>query len=127
MAALWDVFDGAVRVLVGAGPVKQRLSDAWRDHLAALHEKDLPEALRARLSAVRTAMHTAHAAGGMSAPEVSVRKMSDKDAVEHAVRILEIYAQLCSMTELETPPRLRVVGGEGHGHTGDLPAFLSRA
>jgi hypothetical protein len=127
MAALWDMFDGAVRVLVGAGPVKQRLSDAWRDHLAPLHDKDLPEPLRARLSAVRAAVHTAHAAGGMSAPEVSVRKMSDKDAAEHAVRILEIYAQLSSMTELETVPRLRVVGGEDHGRAEELPAFLSRA
>lgn len=127
MASLWDMFDGAVRVLVGAGPVKQRLIDAWRDHLAQLHEKDLPEALRSRLAAVRTAMHTAHATGGMTAPEVSVRKMSDKDAAEHAVRILEIYAQLCATTELEAAPRLRVVGGEDHGRADELPAFLSRA
>ncbi len=127
MAALWDMLDGAVRVLVGAGPVKQRLIDAWRDHLATLHEKDVPEALRSRLAAVRTAMHVAQATGGMTAPEVSVRKMSDKEAAEHAVRILEMYAQLSSMTELDTAPRLRVVGGDDHGRADDLPAFLSRA
>lgn len=127
MAALWDVFDGAVRILVGAGPVKQRLIDAWRDHLAPLHEKDVPEALRSRLTAVRAAMHVAHATGGMTAPEVSVRKMSDKDAAEHAVRILEMYAQLCTMIELDAAPRLRVVGGDDHGFGEDLPAFLSRA
>ncbi|HET9692813.1 MAG TPA: hypothetical protein VFP48_00395 [Steroidobacteraceae bacterium] len=127
MAALWEVFDGAVRILVGAGPVKQRLIDAWRDHLAPLHEKDLPEALRSSLTAVRTAMHAAHATGGMTAPEASVRKMSDKDAAEHAVRILEMYAQLCAMAELDAVPRLRVVGGEDHGAAEELPAFLSRA
>ena len=121
------MFDGAARVLVGAGPVKQRLIDAWRDHLATLHEKDIPEALRSRLAAVRTAMHAAPATGGITAPEVSVRKMSDKDAAEHAVCILEMYAQLCSMTELDAAPRLRVVGGDDHGRGEDLPAFLSRA
>ncbi|HET7204164.1 MAG TPA: hypothetical protein VFI92_12435 [Steroidobacteraceae bacterium] len=127
MAALWNTFDGAVRVLVGAGPVKQRLIDAWRDHLAPLHEKDIPEGLRSRLAAVHTAMHAAHATGGMTAPEASVRKMSDKDAAEHAERILEMYAQLCAMTELDAAPRLRVVGGEEHSRAEDLPAFLSRA
>jgi hypothetical protein len=130
MAALWDVFDGAVRVLVGAGPVKQRLIEAWRDHLAPLHEKDVPDALRSRLAAVHAAMHVAHASGGMTAPEVSVRKMSDKDAAEHAVRILEMYAQLSAMNEFDAAaaPRLRVVRREDHDHRADeLPAFLSRA
>jgi hypothetical protein len=126
MAALWDVFDGAVRVLVGAGPVKQRLIDVYRDYLAPLHDKDVPEALRPRLAAVRVAMHKAHATGGMTAPEVSVRKMSDKEAAEHAVRILEMYAQLCSMNDAAR--RLRIVGGgDDHGSADDLPAFLSRA
>jgi hypothetical protein len=127
MAATWDVFDRAVRVLVGAGPVKQRLIDAWREHLAVLPDKDLPEALRARLATVRAAMHVAHAAGGMSAPEVSVRKMADQDAAGHAVRILEIYALLCAMNEHDAAPRLRVVGGDDHGAAEELPGFLSRA
>jgi hypothetical protein len=129
MAALWDEFDGAVRILVGAGPVKQRLIDAYRSHLASLHDKDVPEALRSRLVAVRAAMHAAHATGGMTAPEVSVRKMSEKEAAEHAVRILEMYAQLCAMNEADAAlaPRLRVVGGDDHALPDELPAFLSRA
>jgi hypothetical protein len=59
MTAVWNVFNGAVRILVGAGPVKQRLIDAWRAHLAPLHDKDVPDALRSRLTAVRAAMHVA--------------------------------------------------------------------
>jgi hypothetical protein len=127
MAAVWDLFNGAVRVLVGAGPVKQRLIEAWRDYLAPLHDKDVPEALRSRLATVRTAMHAAHATGGMTVPEVSVRKMSDADATGHALRILEMYAQLCAMLEQDVAPRLRVVGGEDRGSDDDLPNFLSRA
>jgi hypothetical protein len=130
MAALWNALDGAVRILVGAGPVKQRLIDAWRQHLGALQEKDVPEWLRPRLQALRGAMLTAHPTGGMSAAEVSVRKMSDKDAAGHAVRVLEMYAQLCTTYEFDATaaPRLRVVGGDDrHERSDDLPAFLSRA
>ena len=130
MAALFNAFDGAVRILVGAGPVKQRLIDAWRQHLAPLQEKDVPDGLRPRLQTLRAAMHAAHPTGGMSAPEVSVRKMSDKDAASHAVRVLEMYAQLCATYEFDATaaPRLRVVGGDDrHDLTDDLPAFLSRA
>ena len=128
MAAVCDVFDGAVRVLVGAGPVKQRLTDAWRDHLAPLQDKDVPEALRATLAEVRSAMHSARATGGMTAPEVSVRKMSEQDAAAHAVHILEMYAQLCADADSSSAPRLRIVGNAGHElDDDDLPAFLSRA
>lgn len=130
MAALWNAVDGAVRVLVGAGPVKQRLIDAWRQHLGSLQDKDVPDALRARLMTLRAAMDAAHPTGGMSAAEVSVRKMSDKDAAGHAVRVLEMYAQLCATYEFDAAaaPRLRVVGGEDRHDLGDdLPAFLSRA
>ena len=94
MAAVWNMFDGAVRVLVGVGPIKQRLIEAWRDHLATLQEKDVPEALRPRLATLRHAMNMSRPTGGLSVAEVSVRKMSEKEAADHAVRILEIYGQL---------------------------------
>lgn len=128
MAGIWDVFDGATKVLVGSGPVKQRLIEAWRDHLSPLHDKDLPDTLRPRLQSLRAAMHSAHATGGMTAPEVSVRKMSEAEAAAHAVCILEMYAQVASSEgEAVGAPRLRVVGTAHDSDPGDLPAFLSRA
>ena len=128
MAGIWDVFDGATKVLVGSGPVKQRLIEAWRDHLASVQDKDLPEALRPKLADLRAAMHVAHATGGMTAPEVSVRKMSEKDAAEHAVRILEMLVQMASgVDDVVAAPRLRVVGASHDGDASELPAFLSRA
>lgn len=126
MAAVWDVFHEATLVLVGAGPVKQRLIEAYRDHLAAIRDQDVPEPLRARLSALRTAMHAAHASGGMTAPEVSVRKMSEQDASTHAASILEMFTALSALAEQEAAPRLRIVGGDDHVAE-EVPAFLSRA
>jgi hypothetical protein len=129
MTALWNALDGAMRILVGAGPVKQRLIEAWRQHLATLQEKDMPDAMRSRLATLRTAMNAARATGGMSAPEASVRKMSDVDAAGHAERVLEMYAQFCATYEFDAAaaPRLRVVGGEHRDLDDELPAFLSRA
>ncbi len=126
MTALWDVLHQAVLVLVGAGPVKQRLIEAYRDHLAAAREQDVPEPLRASLAALRAAMHAAPATGGMTAPEVSVRKMSEQDAAAHATSILEMFAMLSVTTEQDAAPRLRIVGGEDHVAE-DVPPFLSRA
>ena len=125
---LWDHFHGATRVLVGAGPVKQRLIDAWRTHLASLLEQEVPDGLQARFAALRTAMHGAHSAGGLTVAEASVRKMSDMDAAEHAKAILGMFATLSAHAdpELAAAPRLRVVGRVAD-ESDPLPGFLSRA
>lgn len=125
---LWDLFHGATRVLVGAGPVKQRLIDAWRVHLASLREQDVPDGMQARFAALRNAMHGAHPAGGLTAAEASVRKMSDRDATEHAAAILGMFATLSAHAgpDVTAAPRLRVVGRVAD-EDGELPGYLSRA
>jgi hypothetical protein len=130
MTAHSDDFHAALGVLVGTGPVKQRLVDAYRRHLALLREHDLPDAVRERFATLRTAMHEAPAAGGMTAPEASARKMSEKDAAEHAAAILEMFTILSALDESESAPRLRIVANDDDTLTHDLfevPAFLSRA
>jgi hypothetical protein len=131
MTAHSDDFHAALQVLVGTGAVKQRLVDAYRRHLASLRETDLPDAIRDRFARLRTAMHEAPAAGGMTAPEASARKMSEKDAAEHAEAILEMFSVLSALDDSESAPRLRIVGsGDDDTLTDDLfevPAFLSRA
>jgi len=131
MTAHSDDFQAALQVLVGTGPVKQRLVDAYRRHLGQLREQDLPDAVRERFTTLRAAMHDAPAAGGMTAPEASARKMSEKDAAQHAAAILEMFTILSALDESESAPRLRIVAnGDDDTLTHDLfevPAFLSRA
>ena len=97
----------------------------------SLREPDLPDAIRDRFATLRTAMHEAPATGGMTAPEASARKMSEKDAAEHAAAILEMFTVLSALNDSESAPRLRIVGsGDDDTLTDDLfevPAFLSRA
>jgi hypothetical protein len=130
MTAHTDDFHAALQVLVGVGAVKQRLADAYRRHLASLRVEDLPEAVRDRFAMLRTSMHEAPAAGGLTAPEASARKMSDKDAALHAAAILEMFTLLSALNESESAPRLRIVANDDDTLTDDLfevPAFLSRA
>ncbi|MGI9245856.1 MAG: hypothetical protein ACR2I8_04025, partial [Steroidobacteraceae bacterium] len=105
--------------------------DAWREHLAALHESDLPESMQGRFAELRAAMHSAHATGGVTAAEVSVRKMSEKEATRYAVSILEMYSQLAADGEQDVidAPHLWIVGAsqDAEIRSEDLPAFLSRA
>jgi len=129
MTAHSDDFHSALLVLVGTGAVKQRLVDAYRRHLASLREEDLPEAVRDRFATLRTSMHEAPAAGGMTAPEASARKMSEKDAADHTAAILEMFTVLSALDESASAPRLRIVANDDT-LTDDLfevPAFLSRA
>ncbi len=129
MAALWDDFHAAMQVLVGTGPIKQRLIDAYRNHLSVLREHDLPESLQARFATLRSAMHEAPATGGLTAPEASVRKMSEKSAADHATAILGMFVLLSA--ESDSAPRLRIVSTDSAGALTDdlfeVPAFLSRA
>ena len=75
-------------------------------------------------------MHEAPATGGLTAPEASVRKMSEKDAAEHAASLLDMFTVLSALNENESAPRLRIVASGDDLGTDDLfevPAFLSRA
>jgi len=124
MTDTWEFFHGAVHMLVGPGPVKQRLIDAYRHHLASLREVELPEPIAGPFAALNDVLHGAQAAGGLTAPEVAVRKMSEREAADHAASILEMFTTLVALREREPlARRLRVVGDDPD----ELPGFLNRA
>ena len=108
--------DDAVRLLVGAGPVKQRLSEASVRHLAELDDGDLPRDLAARYRALMGRMTSAPAVGGLGSIEASVRKMSEQDAASCAVQALELYLAIAGWDGRESPTvqqrQLRLVGDE---------------
>jgi len=124
MTDTWEFFHGAVHMLVGPGPVKQRLIEAYRQNLASLRDVEVPEPIARSFAALHDVLHGAQAAGGLTAPEVAVRKMSEREAANHAESILEMFATLVVLREREpVARRLRVVGDKPD----DAPALLSRA
>jgi hypothetical protein len=103
MATTWDLFHQAALVLVGAGPIKQRLALAWRRHL---HELDF--------LALSDSLTSERAVGGLGVIEASVRKMSDSQACRCAERIVDLFGTLSeSQAHSARPHGLRAVNGPG--------------
>ncbi len=107
---------GASEVLVGPGPVKQRLCDAYLRHLRDIDRGELPPEMAEILSQVGDALSTASAVGGLGAVEATIRKMSELEASQQAVRIMELFVALSGRQPAESttalPRQLRLVGDE---------------
>jgi hypothetical protein len=126
MTQNWDYFHRATRVLVGPGPVKQRLCDAYLRHLREVDAEELPIEVQGDYTALAAALTTAQAAGGLGAIEASIRKMSEQDADRHAGAVLEIFVALSRTSDRDVATaaqrQLRLVGDDD-----PIPAFLNRA
>jgi hypothetical protein len=106
----------ASEVLVGPGPVKQRLCDAYVRHVRDIDRGQLPPEMADILSQLGDALSTASAVGGLGAVEATIRKMSEPDASQQAVRIMELFVALSTQQPAESitalPRQLRLVGDE---------------
>ena len=125
MTQNWEHFRCATLTLVGPGPVKQRLCDAYMKQLRMVDAESLPRSVQAGFADLSQAMRCAQAAGGMGAVEATVRKMSEQDAGLLAARVLEMFVVL-SRDDTREPAaqpqrQFRLVGDD------DIPAFLNRA
>jgi hypothetical protein len=108
MSSVWENFLAATAVLVSAGPVKQRLAEAYRSHLAAVDEEDLPREIRDEFSSLSTSLSCVRPMRGETAVQATVRKMSDPEAGRLAVRIVDMLAVI-ARTQYQQRPKLRAV------------------
>ncbi|NJD31952.1 MAG: hypothetical protein FIB04_08705 [Gammaproteobacteria bacterium] len=128
MTENWERFHRATQVLVGPGPVKQRLCDAYLTHLRAVDAEELPLELQPGFAALAEALTSAKAAGGLGAIEATVRKMSEQDAGRHAGSVLDMFVVLTrgggrdAGTSAAAQRQLRLVAEDD-----EIPAFLNRA
>lgn len=103
-------FEAAVRSLVSDGPVKQRLNQAYSDHLESLGDHDLPVSVRNAVSELHAAMHRVAPIGKETGVKASVQKMSPAEAARHAEAIVRIYVELLTHGDQSEP--LKVVATE---------------
>ena len=110
MSATWDRFHGAALLLAGAGPVKQRLADAFRTHLVDLDVDALPRELRAEFRSLSASLTSGRAIGGSSVIDATVRKLSDAQAATYSGRFIVMYGQLAqSRAQAQRAPALRAI------------------
>lgn len=112
MCHVADKFYAAVRTLTTEGPVKQRLISAFVNHLESLSENELPEAIRPRFEALRTAMNAVPPTEKETSVQVSVRKMSAADTGRQTRAILAMFADLVRVKT--SGERLNGVDGARH-------------
>lgn len=109
MSSAWENFFAATAMLASAGPIKHRLLEAYRTHLAEVDEDDLPKEIRDEFSSLSTSMSRVRPLRGETAVQATVRKMSDREAGGIAMRIVSMLAVISRQQTMQRP-KLRAVG-----------------
>lgn len=91
MSSTWGQLEGAVLTLARSGTIKDRLTDAFRNHLAHLNADDLPDSLRAEFRACHDTLTRERPLRGEDAVRATVRKMSKEEADEVACSVVRIF------------------------------------
>jgi hypothetical protein len=112
MSNAWENFFAATAMLASAGPIKHRLAEAYRAHLAALDQEDLPKEIREEFSSISSRMSCVRPMRGETAIQATVRKMSDREAGRVAMRIVNMLGVIARTQNLPRAPKLRAVGDD---------------
>ena len=118
MATTWEQLEGAALSLVRSGPIKDRLADAYRNHLAFVRVEDLPEALREEFRACHDALTRERPLRGEDAVRATVRKMSASEADELACTVVRLFAAIVREHASAQAPLSRSNGAALNGYHG---------
>jgi len=95
MTTTLEHFQAATLSLTRAGSIKDRLTDAYRNHLAFVDENDLPTELCDEFRALtHTLTRERPLLRGEDALRATVRKMSNHEAAEVASAVVRIFAAI---------------------------------
>lgn len=91
----WEKFQGATLSLTRSGALKDRITDAYRNHLSRIDEMELPKEIR---DDFRTLSHTVTRerplVRGDDAFRATIRKMSTNEAEEVATSVVRMFCAL---------------------------------
>jgi hypothetical protein len=74
------------------GSLKERLVDAYAEHLLNIESLHLPELVRVEFEALHAAMHSATPQPRECVIRASVRKMSNAEVRAHAALVVRVFA-----------------------------------
>src|SRR6202012_128150 len=109
MSTACDKFQGATLSLARSGSIKDRLTDAYRNHLSAVAEDELPREIREQFHNVRCSLTRELPQRGEDAIRATVRKMSSHEAetiAEKVVQMLGVMARAPQATRPASAPPL---------------------
>lgn len=110
----WEALFAATLTLASAGPIKQRLAAAFTEHLSRLERRDFPGELREDFEQLRTDLSAVRPMRGETAVQATVRKMSDLQAGQEAIRIVNMLGTMTRLqSQLPRQPVLRAIKSDG--------------
>ena len=109
MSSAWEHFFAATSMLASNGPIKHRLAEAYRTHLATLDAEEVPKEIREEFCSLSNCMSSVSPLRGESAVHATVRKMSDTEAGGVAMRIVNMLG-IIARNQSVARPKLRAVG-----------------
>jgi hypothetical protein len=104
-----ESFFAATAMLVSAGPIKHRLLEAYRQHLAPLEQEQLPKEIREEFCSLSSGMSSVRPLRGETALQATVRKMSDVEAGLKATQIVNMLQVIARAQGQQRTPKLRAV------------------
>jgi hypothetical protein len=95
MSTTLEQLEGAALSLARSGTIKDRLTDAYRNHLALVNAADLPAGVREEFLACHDALtREPPLLRGEDAVRATVRKMSSREANDIASCVVRLFASL---------------------------------
>ncbi len=95
----WQQLYLALRILAGAGTMKERLIKAWRSGIYRLADHLLDSNLTAELTAIRDALTAwTDPETGKGSVAATVAKMSEEEASHWSLRIMDLALDLTRLT-----------------------------
>ncbi|MEN7342493.1 MAG: hypothetical protein AAAFM81_06090 [Pseudomonadota bacterium] len=130
-SVLKSALHNALLVLTGPQSAKQRLRDAWLNHLEVLPADELPEGARENFLAIQSGLNQERPVNSEHPAEATIRKMSPVEAARWNEAIAKLYLSLVAE---DGPVQLRLVdAGDGavaeetnDAATDGVPGFLIR-
>ena len=122
MSTALEEFEAAALSLARSGPIKDRLTDAYRNHLALVNPEELPAALRAEFHACHDALTRERPLPGEDAVRATVRKMSNQDADEVACAVVRLFAAVARATLVERVLAMPEAVSDGASSNGAIPS-----
>lgn len=91
----WEKFQGATLSLVRSGALKERITQAYRNHLSCIDEAELPKELREDFRTFSHALtHERPLVRGDDAFRATLRKMSNDEAEAVATSVVKMFCAL---------------------------------
>jgi hypothetical protein len=91
----WEIFQGATLSLTRSGTLKDRLNDAYHNHLAGIDEKDLPKELREEFRSFNHRLtREPPLLRGEDSVRATIRKMSNGEAEDAATSVVRMFSAL---------------------------------